>query len=244
MIDALCHLELCDDPTRAAQQAARVGVAAMVSAGVDPRTDRALPPVAAPSVWRAYGIHPQAVRPEALEEQLAALERRLQEPEVVALGECGLDTRPGLPPLADQERAFTAQLEVAARRQLPVVLHVVRAWPRALALLEESGVRAGVWHGFVGPKEAIAPAVRLGLYLSVGGAVMRTHARRPREAVPHIPGERLLVETDAPDLPPERLVAVVEEVGLLRGQPPAAVAQLCADNARALYRPSAPRRRC
>lgn len=236
MIDALCHLELCEDPTRAAEQAARVGVLAMVSAGVDPRTDPPLPPLATPSLWRAFGIHPHAVAPAVLDEQLAALEHRLDEPGVVALGECGLDTRPAMPPLEAQEQALRAQLGIAARRGLPVLLHIVHAWPRALALVEASEVRQGVWHGFAGPKEAIEPALRLGLLLSVGGALLRTNARRPREAARHIPALRLLVETDAPDLPPERLVDVIDELALLRGQTAAEVARQTAANARTAYR--------
>lgn len=236
MIDALSHLELCEDPTRAAAQAARVGVSALVSAGVDPRSDRPLPPMPAPELWRAFGIHPQACRADALAEQLAALERRLDEPGVVALGECGLDARAAMPPLPEQERALRAQLELAARRALPVILHMVHAWPRALALLEESQVRHGVWHAFAGPKEAIEPALRLGLYLSVGGAILRTNARRPREAARHIPDERLLVETDAPELPPERLVDVLDELALLRGRSPAELAEQTANNARAAFR--------
>jgi TatD DNase family protein len=195
-----------------------------------------LPPLATPSMWRAYGIHPQAVAPAVLDEQLATLEHRLDEPGVVALGECGLDTRPAMPPLEAQEQALRAQLAIAARRRLPVLLHIVHAWPRALHLLEESEVRQGVWHGFAGPKEAIEPALRLGLYLSVGGALLRTNARRPREVARHIPALRLLVETDAPDLPPERLVDVIDELALLRGQTAAEVARLTAANARAAYR--------
>ena len=233
MIDALCHLDLCDDPTRATTEAARVGVSALVCAGVDPRTDLALPSL--PGVHRAYGIHPQAACDADLEEQLATLARRLDEPGVVALGECGLDGRAGMPPIDAQERALRAQLVLAVERNLPIIVHVVRAHPRALALIEGSAVRRGVWHAFAGPREAIAPAVRLGLFLSVGGLILRANARKLREAVPHIPADRLLVETDAPDLAPGRLVDVVAEVARLRGDGAAQVAGLTAANARAAY---------
>jgi TatD DNase family protein len=237
VIDALVHLERCDDPTRAAEQAARVGVSAMLCAGVDPRTDRPLPPLQAPpEVWRAFGIHPEAVDDDQLDAQLIALERHLDGAGVLALGECGLDARPGRPPRQVQERAFTAQLALAAQRELPVVLHLVRAHVRGLALVEESGVRHGVWHGFSGPREAIAPALRLGLSLSVGGLVLNQGASRLRETVPHIPADRLLVETDAPELPPERLVDVVAEVARLRGERPIDVARRTEHNARAVYR--------
>ncbi|MCC7073001.1 MAG: TatD family hydrolase [Deltaproteobacteria bacterium] len=236
MIDALCHLELCDDPARAAAQAARVGVVALICAGVDPRSDRALPPLPAPpTLLRAWGIHPQAVDDDALTEQLVALERRLDEPAVVAIGECGLDRRAGLPPPAAQERALAAQLALAAARGLPVILHLVRAHARGLALVEASGVRRGAWHAFAGPKEAIGPALALGLWLSVGGLVLNGNARRLREAVTHIPPERLLVETDAPDLAPARLPDVVAELARLRGEHAGALAERTAANARALF---------
>lgn len=236
MIDALCHLELCDDPARAAELAARVGVHALVCAGVDPRTDRVLPALPAhPRVLRAFGIHPQAADADALTAQLAALTARLDEPAVVALGECGLDLRAGQPPVDAQERALAAQLTLAAARGLPVILHLVRAHTRGLALVEASGVRRGVWHAFAGPREAIAPALALGLSLSVGGLVLNEGARRLRAALPHIPADRLLVETDAPELPTERLPEVIAEVARLRGDDARALAEQCARNARAVY---------
>jgi TatD DNase family protein len=209
MIDALCHLELMppDERERALAQARKAGVTTVISAGVDPLTDEGV------GEHRAFGIHPEYI--DDLDAQLRALENKIDG--AIALGECGIDLRPNMPPLALQLRALEAQLALARAKKKPVIFHLVRSHAKLWPILDSGPPIRGVWHGFSGPKEAVREAVNRGLYISVGALVLKANARKLREAVPHIPHDRLLVETDTPDVPMTMLVDVVKEVARLRG---------------------------
>lgn len=244
LVDALCHLELyssLEAAHLACAAAAGHGVRSVVCAGTDPRRDEHVPQTPL-RVHRAFGIHPQHADRLALAAQLEALTRRLDMVrDVVALGECGLDLRAGQPPLDVQERTFRAQLELARERGLPVILHVVRAQAKALAILEEVTRHGplpagGVWHAFAGPAEAVDRALRLGLALSVGALVFNDGARRLRAALPRIPAERLLVETDAPHAALSSLPEHVAALAALRGVSTDEMARTTAAAARAAYR--------
>lgn len=221
LVDALCHLELYSslEVARLAGGAAVAeGVEAVVCAGTNPVFDEVIPETSL-VVHRAYGVHPQHANDEALPAQLDALAARLRLPDVVALGECGFDAREGQPPLDVQERTFRAQLSLARTLRLPVILHLVRAHARALSILEEDGPlpAGGVWHAFAGPAEAVERGLHLGLSFSVGALVFNESARRLRQALPLVPPERLLVETDAPHAALSSLPEIVTALAALRG---------------------------
>jgi TatD DNase family protein len=248
MFDTHLHLDLLGDAGPASLAAAALrGVTHLCAIGVDPRVPASLQG-AAPAgvvVVRALGLHPQEVKDAAdVDAALAALDERLRHraDDVVAVGECGLDARPGIGDPALHERAFRAQLLLARRHALPVVLHGVRRDAAMLQALDDeygddarTGRVRGVWHGFSSSTDTMKHAVRRGLSISVGFLVLNEKARRLREAVPHIPLERLVVETDAPPLPPERLVDVVDEVARLRGVSRDEIARATTANARALF---------
>lgn len=247
LFDSLTHLPLFASPeeTRAfLDHAARAGVTDMLCAGTKPTREIILEVPAGRGmrvrVHRAFGIHPEHARASDLDVELAALQRKLDAVAggVVALGECGLDHRSGQLPLDEQERALRAQLAVARAKKLPVILHLVGAWSRALDILDEDGPlpAGGIWHAFGGPKEAIVRAQRLGLALSIGGLVLNPHSRRLHEAIPLIAPELLVVETDMPHEPPVRLQDVVSQLALVLGVPSDDVAQRTADNARRIFR--------
>ena len=124
------------------------------------------------------------------------------------VGEIGLDRwKPDLP-YDNQEMVFVAQLRLAAQRDLPVSIHCLQAWGRLLELLRENPrpVRGFVLHSFGGPAEMIPAFARLGAYFSFPGYFLHERKLRQRETFKHVPPERLLVETDAPDqlLPEEK----------------------------------------
>lgn len=241
MLDALCHLPLfaTDDEALAYfAQGARDGVTDVLCAGTDPRLPEAFDVAHVTRVHRAFGVHPQHASDDLRDDQMRALEARLDTaPGVVAIGECGFDHRPNQPPLDVQERTLRAQLAIARARKLPVILHLVRTWVRALDIIDEDGPLpgGGVWHGFSGPTEAIARARKAGLALSIGGLVLNAWSRRLHEALPSIPAEMLLVETDMPHDPPVRLAAIVAEVARLRGEDPGDVAKRTDANARRVF---------
>ncbi|MCB9538850.1 MAG: TatD family hydrolase [Myxococcales bacterium] len=115
------------------------------------------------------------------------------------MGETGLDGRFG-DSLEAQTAAFRAHLAFARERDLPVVLHVVRAHGAALEVLRGDGVPAagGMMHAFSGSAEVAEVCVDLGLHVSFAGPIVNAHARKLRAAAARVPLDRLLVETDAP----------------------------------------------
>jgi len=118
-----------------------------------------------------------------------------------AVGEIGLDRwKPGLC-YEGQEEAFLMQLNIAAERDLPVSIHCLQAWGRLYELLRDHPrpARGCVLHSFGGPVEMIPQFAKLGAYFSFPGYFLHESKRRQREAFKHVPGDRLLVETDAPD---------------------------------------------
>ena len=242
LFDAHIHL---DDPAYDADrdavlQRARVaGVAGWVLAGTAPDTwDRtaAIGSVVGGAV--VLGIHPWWAGRCDLDGALAALASR----PLAGIGEIGLDAvaARGDADRALQRRVFRAQLALARQRDVPVVIHCVRAFPELISLLRRDGlpVAGGMIHGWSGPADAAVAAAALGLCVSFGPLVCRPRARRVRQAAVAVPPTRLLVETDGPDqaLPghdrgePDQVVAVLDTIAALRGQPAAELAPVLADN--------------
>jgi TatD DNase family protein len=192
-------------------------------------------------VWAAVGLHPWFVTPYA---ELAWVAARLADPAVVAIGEIGLDGA-ATTPVSWQEPLLRAQLALARVHDRPVLLHCRQAWDRLLACLDDyPGVR-GVVHAFAGSRELLRECTRRGLYVSCAGLVTRPGARRAREAALQAPADRLLLETDAPNLglaglpaaavEPAHLPQLLTAVAALRGEAEDTLAAHLAQNARTLF---------
>jgi TatD DNase family protein len=254
--DSHCHLDLpAFDADREAvwERAQALGVWGALIPAVSPATWEATRAAArAGSRWVALGIHPYALPgldDAAVDDALDALPSMLKDPEgaVVAVGECGLDGALDAvrAPMARQREVFAAQLRVAVRAGLPVVLHVRGAHRDALEVLGREGLasRAGVVHSYSGGMEHLRAYLDLGLHLAFGGAITRPRARRPIEALRATPGERLLLETDAPDQPvpgvsrgePGDLVTVIRHAAAARDTDGDGLGALTMDNALALF---------
>jgi TatD DNase family protein len=221
VIDALCHLELFASPSdaaRALDAAAKIGVTDVVSAGTDPRAKEIVPPATATRVkiHRAYGVHPENADTAAVPSLLSALEKRLDEAGVVAVGECGVDGRDGTPPMSVQRDMFTAQLWIAQRRRLPVIVHGVRAPSAVLECAQQAKVR-WVWHAFGESYEIAKQAVDAGALLSVGALVLNPRARKLREALAKL-DVPVMIETDAPDVDLVTLKDIAAAVAEVRGK--------------------------
>jgi TatD DNase family protein len=160
-----------------------------------------------PQVIPSFGYHPWYVKERSPDWQ-AALVRYL-DTVPSAIGEIGLDRWIKDYDLVAQEEVFGWQLRLAAERNLPVSIHCLQAWGRLLELLRAGPCpRCGfLLHSFGGPSEVIAPLAELGGYFSVPGYFAHERKARQREAFRHVPPDRLLIETDAPDqlLPSERI---------------------------------------
>ncbi len=217
LTDTHLHLSRREfDPDRpdVLARASAAGVARFLEVGYDLASSRAAVAQARrdPRFRAAVGIHPhdadsladaQGRLTAGGEELLAGLRELAGRPEVVAIGEIGLDHYRDLSPRPAQRTAFAAQLALARELDLPVVLHIRDAYPEALALLRQEGLPApgGVMHSFAGDAAVARQGLALGLHLGIGGPVTYRNSRLPA-VVAEVPVERLLLETDAPWLPP------------------------------------------
>jgi TatD DNase family protein len=152
-----------------------------------------------PGIIPSFGYHPWYVKqrsPGWLEDLNQRLDRLPS-----AVGEIGLDRWVKDHDLEDQRQVFTAQLRAAAERDLPVSIHCLQAWGLLLEVLQtEPRPRCGfLLHSFGGPREMIGPLAELGAYFSLPGYFAHERKDRQREAFRHVPADRLLIETDAPD---------------------------------------------
>jgi TatD DNase family protein len=159
----------------------------------------------------ALGIHPLCVD-EARDEDLAVLDaeldRRRDDPRLVAVGEIGLDEFvEGLDP-DKQERFFHTQLQLARRHGLPVIIHVRRSVDKVLGHLRQVApgqAWQGIAHAFNGSLQQARACTDLGLRLGFGGAVTFERALQLRRLAATLPLDALVMETDAPDIQPQWL---------------------------------------
>ena len=157
-----------------------------------------------PYIHAAVGMHPEEIGadPQAWLPKLEALLQRKAENKIVAVGEIGLDYHfAENPPHEVQKAAFTAQLELAARFDLPVIIHDRDAHADTLQLLQKYRPR-GVVHCFSGSVEMMREVVALGMYIGLGGAVTFKNAKKPVQVAASVPLDRLLNETDCPYMAP------------------------------------------
>ena len=217
-IDTHCHLDAPEfapdrDAVRAAAQAA--GVTHLVI------------PAVQRSHWQdvialahrhgdsyALGIHP-LYTPGAQESDIAALRELLSQqrsdPHLVAVGEIGLDFFvPGL----DEQRQiwfYEQQIRLAREFELPVILHVRKSSDRLLKTLRQHRVAGGIAHAFNGSAQQAQAFIDLGFKLGFGGAITYERALKLRELAACLPLEALVLETDAPDIPPHWLYSTAEQ---------------------------------
>lgn len=158
-----------------------------------------------PGLAYTLGIHPLYIN-QAQEADIATLEREieqsLQDTRFIGIGEIGLDYFvEGLDPHR-QEYFFNAQLDLAQKYQLPVILHVRRSQDAILKALRRRNVPGGIAHAFNGSFQQAEQFIELGFKLGFGGAATYTRALQIRRLLVELPIESIVTETDAPDIPP------------------------------------------
>ncbi len=197
-----------------------------------------------PHVWAAVGIHPGDAA-GAVESDLAVLEQLADDEKAVAIGEIGLDYHyEDACPRDVQQHWFRAQLELANRLSLPVVVHDREAHEDTLRFLQEYRP-AGVVHCFSGSVEMARELLKLGLYIGIGGVVTFKNARKTVEVAAELPLDRLLLETDAPYLAPvphrghrcdsSMIRYTADTIAALRGISTEELLRITTDNAKTLY---------
>jgi TatD DNase family protein len=208
MIDSHTHLHLCERPNAELVAAAdAAGVTRMLTVGIDGASCRAALAAAEdfPQVYAAVGRHPQAAKGFD-DADLAELRALATHERCAAIGETGLDFyRETVPPRADQERAFAAQIALARETRKPLVIHTRAAEAETLEQLaaEADGVSV-IMHCFSMP-ERLDECVARGYAISFAGNVTYKSAAGLADAAKRVPEELLLVETDAPYLSPQPL---------------------------------------
>ncbi|WP_214108039.1 TatD family hydrolase [Acrocarpospora catenulata] len=224
VFDSHCHLDIMvgdrkassGDPVALAAQAAgasvaaiaqdarRVGVTRLVTIGYDLRSSRWNAEVAAvhPDVYAGVAIHPNEAH-AATPEVLAEIESLARQERVRAVGETGLDYYRDWASKADQHASFRAHIEIAKRTGKALVIHDRDAHDDVLAVLADAGPpEVVVFHSYSGDAEMAKKCVESGYFLSFSGPVTYKNAGYLREAAQLTPVELMLVETDAPYLPP------------------------------------------
>lgn len=251
LIDTHIHLNFLASPHAQLAEARQAGVGAWVVPGTTPRRWPELMAMVAanPGAWGAPGVHPMAAAEWRPEEHAPVLRRLADDPRLVAIGEVGLDRKAAVSPTL-QEELFVAMIRLARELDRPLLLHARGGTDRLLELLrrEEAQRIGGICHAFNGSLDTARALAELGFVLGIGGVVTFAGARRLPELVQQVPAEWLVLETDAPDLPPEPyrgsdnraawLPLVAARVAALRGWSLAETARITTDNAcRALRRP-------
>jgi TatD DNase family protein len=251
LIDTHCHLtydSLADDPGGAWRRARDAGVDAAVVVAIDAASAPAvLDFVAArPELRGAVGIHPNEVG-DAQAGDMARIAELAGHPEVVAIGESGLDTYWDRAPLQLQRRYLDRHAELALERDLPLILHLRDTYLLAVEVLEpymQSGLR-GVIHCFAGEADEADPFIEWGWPISFSGILTYPKAENVREAARRTPLAQCLVETDAPwltprghgkvDNEPAFVVTTVRKLAEVKELPFETVAAATTGNAREVF---------
>ena len=214
LVDTHCHLDAVEfdaDRDAVIERAASAGVEAVVIPAVERANFDAVRKLAHsfPGGRYALGIHPIAV-PHAQDEDLEilaqAVESALGDERFVGIGEIGLDFF--LPQLktpemrAKQERYFDVQLRLAQRLELPVIVHVRRSQDEVLKYLRRREGVKGIAHAFNGSFQQAEQFIKQDFVLGFGGAMTFERALQIRRLASRLPLESLVLETDAPDIPP------------------------------------------
>jgi TatD DNase family protein len=245
-IDTHAHLDAAEfDVDRAAvhARARAAGVAMCVIPAVQASHFDAIRQLAhAQQDVYALGIHP-LYTPQASEADLATLDAQLhlhrEDPRLVAVGEIGLDSfvaELNTPQaVAKQQHFYRAQLKLAQQHQLPVILHVRRSADGLLKGLRDTPVVGGIAHAFNGSMQQAQAFLALGFKLGFGGAMTYDRALQLRRLATELPLSAIVLETDAPDIPPHWRYTTAEQraAGLPQGRNEPAelprIAQVLAD---------------
>ncbi|MDE9452419.1 TatD family hydrolase [Xenorhabdus bovienii] len=251
-IDTHCHFDFppfAGSEQTSLKQARQVGVETIIVPTVSQMNFQRVAALAYdyPSIYAAFGLHPLYIN-EHQASHLAELAQKLKEknPKCVAVGEIGLDLYMPEPQFEKQKRVLEAQLALAKRHDLPVILHSRKSHDQLAAILRRHDLpRTGVIHGFAGSLSQAQAFIRLGFYIGVGGTMTYERAQKTRSTISQLPLSSLVLETDAPDMPlsgyqgqpnrPERVAQVFSALCELRRESPDEMADQIYHNSMALF---------
>ncbi|MGL5290618.1 MAG: TatD family hydrolase [Vibrionaceae bacterium] len=252
-VDSHCHLDKLDynslhaDVKSVVANAKARGVAHILCVGVSLESFLPMQRLIAPfdNVFAACGVHPLDLSGPI---DIALLEQYASMPNVVALGETGLDYYYDHKSKLEQQQAFAQHIFVAKKLDKPLIVHTRMAKNDTLSQLKAEGAQqvGGVLHCFTEDLPMAKAAIDLGFYISISGIVTFNKAAELKEVVKALPLDRLLIETDSPYLAPvpfrgkENQPAYVKEVadyiGVLKGMSGEQIGQITTDNFFRLFR--------
>jgi TatD DNase family protein len=217
-IDTHCHLDAAEfdaDRPAVAQRAREAGVTQIVIPAIDVGNFETVRLLAREhGLSYALGIHPLFVAGSAdedLERLRDALIRLRDDPQLVAIGEVGLDHFVPGHDIERQERFYVAQLKLAREFALPVLLHSRRSADTLLKHLRRIEVAGGIAHAFNGSAQQAEAFIALGFRLGFGGAMTFDRALQIRRLAAGVPDGSIVLETDAPDIPPHWLYRTAQQ---------------------------------
>lgn len=194
-------------------------------------------------IYFASGFHPENLEGASLSD-LDKIEKFAKHEKCVAIGEIGLDYHWMISSKEKQKEFFRAQIELAKKVNLPVIVHDREAHGDTLDILKEAKP-SGVVHCFSGSREMAKEIIRLGMYIGLNGVVTFKNARKSLEVVKEIPLDRLVLETDCPYLAPEPhrgkrndstyIPFIAERIGEVLGRNAQDILNITCENAKKLY---------
>ncbi len=226
-------------------QAKAAGVTDIICVGTDTRDSRQAIDFAAehPGCYATIGLHPHDAKIGTTAYQ--ELEKLVNQPGVVAVGECGLDYFYQNSPRVSQQQALRFQIELAQNNHKPLIFHVREAFTDFFEILAEYNDIKGVIHSFSSTSENLKLALDHGLYVAFNGIMTFTKDKAQLAAAKAAPLERMLLETDSPFLtpPPNRgkinqpanVKLVAEFLAKLRGESLTNLAAATTANAKQLF---------
>ncbi len=252
LFDTHVHLnarQFMEDREETIQRAFDAGVKYMVVVGFDSETIPLAIEIAEQydTIYAAVGWHPvDAI--DMTEDHLKWIEELSAHPKVVAIGEMGLDYHWDKSPKDIQKEVFRKQIQLAKRVQLPIIIHNREATEDIIEILQEEDAQSvgGIMHCYNDSVEYVQACLDMNFYISLGGPVTFKNAPLPKEVAVQVPGDRLLVETDAPFLAPHPnrgkrnepayVKLVAEEIADLRGVSLEELSKLTTQNAFSLFK--------
>lgn len=253
LIDTHCHLDLEEHFLQfgvALAKAKAAGVDKIILPGVIQSGWERLMALSnrQQGVYGAPGLHPLYLlhhHPQHLEE-LEALTTKGGPDRPVAIGEIGLDYYVQTANRPAQQQLFEQQLEIADAAQLPVLLHVRKAHDQVLATLRRKHFpHGGIVHAFNGSYQQACHYIKLGFGIGICGTITYDRSKKIRKVAEQLPKESLVLETDAPDIPPanhrwennhpEYLPLILDALAALRQEPKEVVADYTSTNARRIF---------
>jgi TatD DNase family protein len=251
-VDTHCHFDFPPFTGNEAQsiaQAAKAGVQAIIVPAIEAANFERVLDLARShtALYAALGLHPIVVEThqDAHLDQLEACILTAGN-KLVAIGEIGLDLYRDDPQFDRQQALLDAQLKLAKRHDLPVILHSRRTHDKlAMHLKRADLLRTGVVHGFSGSLQQAQRFIALGYKIGVGGTITYPRANKTRDVMAQLPLSSLLLETDAPDMPlngfqgqpnrPEQAARVFTTLCELRAEPAETLADALLQNTEDLF---------